>query len=1497
MAGLLDVSGASVVLGSGTFNAGTLTFNSSGLVDLTEDSSMLISGASSAGAGLDLVSTSDVTLDASVTVVGDTNITAGTTVGSIDVNAKLNGSGTILLDAAEEITIDASIDPTIVTLNADDDITVNAAVVASDLITVSAGEDGSGSFVLGSSGSLETTDSGSDVVVTTGTGSGEITLSGTTTALDQVTMTAASGSINGSGLVSSSAVDLNAFSGIGDATFVSLSSSTVTADTVGGDIDLSNNLSTAVDVSSLTTGTGSVSFSQAGGGDLSTLTVSASGAVALSNAAGSMSLSGTVVGNTLDVTASGSLTDGSDGDLTIAGLAEFTAGSVELGNDAGNTVNFGTLTFNSSGSVDLTEDSSMLISGASSAGAGLDLVSASDVTLDASVTVVGDTNITAGTTVGSIDVNAKLNGSGTILLDAAEEITIDASIDPIVTLNADDDITVNAAVVASDLITVSAGEDGSGSFVLGSSGSLETTDSGSDVVVTTGTGSGEITLSGTTTALDQVTMTAASGSINGSGLVSSSAVDLNAFSGIGDTTFVSLSSSTVTADTVGGDIDLSNNLSTAVDVSSLTTGTGSVSFSQTGGGDISFSGPVVSGGIVDGGAISLTADSGLNVDGSVSSALGTGGTLLASGATLSGSVTVGAGDVVIQGGAVDLIVDSGVTAGGDLTLTALRDVIVNAVVNADNGGSIVVVADANNAIDAGSGSGGHGGVRITSAGQLDAEGEVTAAGSDVFASSGQVDSILIDADGASAQVLAVGNIALTDGSNAPLNASTIINGVVQTSGAAATITVSGEQDVQFGALADIISVDGDVTIIADSGAGLNGGEVFMANGASVSSDSGQISISADGEITLGSLSTGNTSDTAVELITMSGAIVDGGDLGIDVVANSGGLVIRSDTGVGSGNAIETSVGEVDAQNSAVGDMRLSESDDIIVESLSQGGAGAILFESVSGTVEILVSGGGVSGGENVRLASLSQDVIVNADVVSATGNITLDAGNDLAVNAAVTTGGSGTLYMVAANDLTVTGALTTASGDILLEAGSDLLQDAGITSTSGDIGLIAGVTLSQTSSGDIATGGDVLLEAGGGWTMAGDAVITAVGNVSGQALGGDIDLGVINGADVGLTASGSIVDANSGALNISGTNLSLRADGGLIGGDDASNGTPGQNANAIDIAVSTLAANAESGIYLSESDGLTVTSISDVTVDIESVVRVNFNSTTSDASEDRTTSSLEDLSTDTAGPIKLVLVAGSLTIDGGADGQGVSASGDVLLSAASDVTINADVESVTGNITLDAGNDLAVNAAVTTGGTGTIYFVSGGNTTVNSTVTTASGDILLEAGSDLLQDAGITSTSGDIGLIAGVTLSQTSSGDIATGGDVLLEAGGGWTMAGDAVITAVGNVSGQALGGDIDLGVINGADVGLTASGSIVDANSGALNISGTNLSLRADGGLIGGDDASNGTPGQNANAIDIAVSTLAANAESGIYVSEADGLTVATAVAVTVNVGSACPS
>jgi hypothetical protein len=133
--------------------------------------------------------------------------------------------------------------------------------------------------------------------------------------------------------------------------------------------------------------------------------------------------------------------------------------------------------------------------------------------------------------------------------------------------------------------------------------------------------------------------------------------------------------------------------------------------------------------------------------------------------------------------------------------------------------------------------------------------------------------------------------------------------------------------------------------------------------------------------------------------------------------------------------------------------------------------------------------------------------------------------------------------------------------------------------------------LYQASSGDITTGGDVLLEAGSDWTMSSGTEITATGNVDGHALSGDLTLGLIDSTNIALTAGGSIVDANASLMNIIADNLSLVAEGGSIGSDDALNGTPDQNVNGIDLAVSTLAANAESGIYLSEADALTITTV------------------------------------------------------------------------------------------------------------------------------------------------------------------------------------------------------------------------------------------------------------------------------------------------------------------
>ncbi|MFM9962616.1 MAG: DUF4394 domain-containing protein [Planctomycetaceae bacterium] len=291
---LADVNGTSISLGGGTFNAGTLTFNSAGAVVISEDSSMTVGGASTAG-GLTLVSTDDVTLNATVNVTGNTSITAGTTTGGIDVNAKLTSSGTILLDAADEITINAAIDPTTVTLQADDDIILNATVDATTSITVSAGQDGSGA-------------------------------------------------INGSGLLTAPTIDLNAASGIGNMMALELAATSISADTTTGAIDLDNANAATATFTSLTTSTGTITVDNSGGGAaiFTTATTTTSGDIDLENTAGDLTV-GTAVtaGGVSNVV----LTTTTSGNVILTGTTTAAGDDVTV-TSAGNISGAGLITSN-----------------------------------------------------------------------------------------------------------------------------------------------------------------------------------------------------------------------------------------------------------------------------------------------------------------------------------------------------------------------------------------------------------------------------------------------------------------------------------------------------------------------------------------------------------------------------------------------------------------------------------------------------------------------------------------------------------------------------------------------------------------------------------------------------------------------------------------------------------------------------------------------------------------------------------------------------------------------------------------------------------------------------------------------------------------------------------------------------------------------------------------------------------------------------------------------
>ncbi|MFM2216043.1 MAG: hypothetical protein RL240_361, partial [Planctomycetota bacterium] len=238
----------------------------------------------------------------------------------------------------------------------------------------------------------------------------------------------------------------------------------------------------------------------------------------------------------------------------------------------------------------------------------------------------------------------------------------------------------------------------------------------------------------------------------------------------------------------------------------------------------------------------------------------------------------------------------------------------------------------------------------------------------------------------------------------------------------------------------------------------------------------------------------------------------------------------------------------------------------------------------------------------------------------------------------------------------------------------------------------------------------------------------------GVVAGNDIQLGTIRAgqANVTLTAQRDILDirAIDSGRNIAANGLSMVA-GNSIGASDLS-GMPSGNRNAITTAVNTLAAHSATGVYVQELDGLTVTSVSTSPAAILSMAQVHFNGQLSDRS-----TTVEDLTTSSNGPIKLQSLTGDVVIGPGTSGtNGVTAdgSGDILLETLDRgaVKLQAVVQAGSGHITVSSFNDIVVNDTLKTGGGGTVWIESQGDVSLatyrnfgSNLGVRAQGDILL----------------------------------------------------------------------------------------------------------------------------------------------------------------------------
>ncbi|WP_425614644.1 autotransporter-associated beta strand repeat-containing protein [Anatilimnocola sp. NA78] len=384
-------------------NFGSLTFNSSGPVSIAEDDGLQLGGSSMAGSATlsSLVSITNAAA-ASVVVTGNANfsapnITLGNQVGDLLNFGSLtfNSAGAVSVAEDDAMLLAGTSTATSVTLNST--VSVTNAAAASVIVS------GNASFsapmiTLGNQlgdllnfGSLTFTSVGavnvaeddglqlagtstaasatlSSLVSVTNAAAASVTISGnanfnapTITLGNQAGDALAFGSLtfNSAGAVSIAEDDAMLLVGTSTAASATLNSLASITNAAAASVAISGNASFSAPTITLGNQAGDLL-------NFGSLTFNSAGAVNIAEDSATQ-LAGASTANTLILASPGALTNAAAASVTVIGNATLTAPSIVLGNQAGDAINFGTLTFISTGSVSIEENSNLDLAGASSA--------------------------------------------------------------------------------------------------------------------------------------------------------------------------------------------------------------------------------------------------------------------------------------------------------------------------------------------------------------------------------------------------------------------------------------------------------------------------------------------------------------------------------------------------------------------------------------------------------------------------------------------------------------------------------------------------------------------------------------------------------------------------------------------------------------------------------------------------------------------------------------------------------------------------------------------------------------------------------------------------------------------------------------------------------------------------------------------------------------------------------------------------------------------------
>lgn len=330
-----------------------------------------------------------------------------------------------------------------------------------------------------------------------------------------------------------------------------------------------------------------------------------------------------------------------------------------------------------------------------------------------------------------------------------------------------------------------------------------------------------------------------------------------------------------------------------------------------------------------------------------------------------------------------------------------------------------------------------------------------------------------------------------------------INGTIANSGGG--VTIDSGRDIVFGSSSSVSSAGSFVEVFASQTSAAQG-VITMADGAQINAG-GDVTMRANGNITVGRIISNASFGEAVEIISRLGSILDGGDTGgSDIQTPNGGLFLSARNTIGAGlNPLEISgdmivastrggngsqfynlTGDVSSiyLTAGTGDITLTSTgfladDDAALDFIANSAtvSGALGVGTSVEPINIAVTTPNfTSSGGGVFLDTAINNVILTT-TINQTGTFSFSTSGTLTVNAPITvTGANGDIVLLSSGDMTVNSQLTTAGLDsnIVLQSGSNINLNAALSSTgSGNhrISAQAEQNVDMTSSAGIFTTG------------------------------------------------------------------------------------------------------------------------------------------------------------------------------------------------------------------------------------------------------------------------------------------------------------------------------------------------------------------------------------------------------------------------------------------